>query len=151
MPSPDEVKKLIEDAGGEVKEMGVLPDNSGFAIGSFPLPKTHWLYQGDRTESYGVFNIPPMVFRMGSKQRAMVCIDDGPTDPNDAGFAVGTTMTKQAFAEQIRKAGKYAVRTATMNGQDMDFDPDALLQNLVVGFLGYWTETGLSSDEWDNP
>lgn len=30
-------------------------------------------------------------------------------------------------------------------------DPDALLQNLVVGFLGYWTNDGLSSDEWANP
>ena len=38
-----------------------------------------------------------------------------------------------------------------MNGKEMDFDPGALLQNLVVGMLGYWTENGLSSDEWANP
>lgn len=55
------------------------------------------------------------------------------------------------LAEIIRKVGKYAVRASTMNGREMDFDPDAMLQNLVVGMLGYWTETGLSSDEFDNP
>ena len=52
----------------------------------------------------------------------------------------------------IRLAGKYAVRCATMNGKEMDFDPDALLQNLVVGFLGYFTEDGLDhEDDWANP
>jgi hypothetical protein len=38
-----------------------------------------------------------------------------------------------------------------MNGKDADFDPDALIQCLIVGFLGYYTPDGLSSDEWANP
>jgi hypothetical protein len=51
----------------------------------------------------------------------------------------------------IRDAGKYAVRCATMNGADNDFDPDALVQNLVVGMIGYFTPDGFSSDAWANP
>jgi hypothetical protein len=38
-----------------------------------------------------------------------------------------------------------------MHGQEMDFDPDALCQNLVVGLLGYHTPDGLTSDTWANP
>jgi hypothetical protein len=60
-------------------------------------------------------------------------------------------MSREEFAAKIREAGRYAVRSATMNGKDMDFDPDALVQNLVVGMLGYWTNDGLSSDDWANP
>jgi hypothetical protein len=44
-------------------------------------------------------------------------------------------------------AGKYAVRSATLKGTVMDFDPDALIQNLIVGFLGYYTKDGL----WTHP
>lgn len=46
---------------------------------------------------------------------------------------------RKSLSEQIREAGRYAVRAATQSGTDMDFDPDALIQNLVVGFLGYHT------------
>jgi hypothetical protein len=60
-------------------------------------------------------------------------------------------MTKEEFADKVKAAGRYAVRCATMNGKEMDFDPDALIQNLLVGMLGYWTDNGLSSDEWANP
>ena len=162
--SEELARKLIEDCGGTVKEVsGPLPDGSGFMIGSFPLRKDHWIYQGTnedilngyiRHESYGDFNVPPMIFRMGSKDKAVLVIGQPDDDPNaDAGIPIGrgVTMTKQGFAEAIKTAGRYAVRCATMNGKEMDFDPDALLQNLVVGFLGYWTEDGRSSDEFDNP
>lgn len=153
MMSENVARKLIEDAGGVVKEVGgPLPDGSGFMVASFPLPETHWIYEGDRIETYGTFNTPPMVFKMGAKDKAILVIGQS-DDPNDAGLPVanGITMTKQGFAEAIREAGKYAVRCATMNGKEMDFDPDALLQNLVTGFLGYHTEDGLSDDEWANP
>lgn len=157
------VRKLIEDAGGTVNEVsGPLPDGSGFMLASFPLSKDHWIYKGTnedilngyvRHESYGDFNVPPMVFKMGAKDKAAITIGQPDDDPSDAGIPVGrgVTMTKKGFAEAIRAAGRYAVRCSTLNGADMDFDPDALLQNLVVGFLGYWTEDGLSSDEWANP
>jgi hypothetical protein len=75
-----------------------------------------------------------MVFKVGTTQKSLV-----------------VTMNREQFSQAINEAGKYAVRCATMNGKDMDFDPDALLQNLVVGFLGYWTEDGLTDDDWANP
>jgi hypothetical protein len=42
------------------------------------------------------------------------------------------------LADKIRAAGRYAIRGATMSGKITDFDPDALLQNLIVGLIGYW-------------
>jgi hypothetical protein len=54
----------------------------------------------------------------------------------------GLGAERSALADQIRAAARYAVRGATMNGRETDFDPDALVQNMVVGLLGYWTEDG---------
>jgi hypothetical protein len=72
------------------------------------------------------YNTPPMPLRMGS----------GPERDE---------MVKHVWA-----AGEYAVRAATMNGQEDDFDPDAMVQNFVVGLLGYFTKTG-ASDAGENP
>ena len=55
---------------------------------------------------------------------------------------VGVGPERDALAAQVRAAARYAVRGATMNGKAMDFDPDALVQNMVVGLLGYWTPDG---------
>jgi hypothetical protein len=121
------VNEIANAVGGKIESAGVLPDGSGFATVSIPLPKNHWLY-----EDKG-FNVPPMPFRMGTA--------DAPR----------MNMTREMWADALREAGKYAYRCATMNGKEQDLDPDALLQNLVVGFLGYWTPNGLSSDEWANP
>lgn len=88
------------------------------------LPKDHWIYQ----KGPDGFDLPPpMVFRMAS------------------GYS------RQQAAQKIWEAAKYAVRGATMHGTAMDFDPDALCQNLVVGMLGYHTEDGLTDDAWANP
>ena len=38
--------------------------------------------------------------------------------------------------EAVRAAAKWAVRAATMNGTEMDFDPDALVQNMVYALCG---------------
>jgi NTP pyrophosphatase (non-canonical NTP hydrolase) len=115
---PDYLSKLAKDLGGEIEEVCILPDRSGFAIMSMPLPKDHWIYQGDE---YGSAGEPPMPMRMGI---------DAPL--------------RKAFAEVLIVAGKYAIKAATRCGRDMDFDPDALLQNLIVGALGYHTHDGLS-------
>lgn len=57
----------------------------------------------------------------------------------------GTSHPRRKELEQrIREAVKYAYRSATMSGRDFDIDPDALLQNAVVGFLGYHTPDGLT-------
>lgn len=124
--SEELVRILVSDLGGEIKEFGRLPDGSGFATSSFPLPKDHWLFKEE-------FNVPPMPFRLGT----------------EAGVVLN--RNRQMWADAIRQAGKYAIRASTINGKEMDFDPDAMLQNFVVGMLGYWTPDGFSSDEWANP
>lgn len=146
----DILNEIAKATGGTINEVGLLPDGSGFATMSMPLRKDHWIYQGDRVESYGVFNTPPMPFRMGSEDQASLLIQ---RKGSERPFACDPPirMRKQDFAEKIKAAGRYAVRCATINGKEMDFDPDALIQNLLVGMLGYWTDDGLSSDEWENP
>ena len=92
-----------------------LPDGSGAFLGSFPLPKTHWLYAEGHNE-------PPMPMRVGVGPR------------------------RSELAIDIKQAARYAIRASTMNGKETDFDPDAMVQNMVVGLLGYWTEDGRSGD-----
>jgi hypothetical protein len=137
------VNQIAAAVGGTVNEMKVLPDGSGFATMSFPLPKTHWSYQ---TDADGFTGPPPMPFQMGTGETAVVQVFPAGSWPDR-----GHRLTRQEFAEKIREAGKYAYRASTMCGKEPDLDPDALLQNLIVGLLGYWTATGLSSDEWANP
>jgi hypothetical protein len=120
----EHVQQIADTLGGKIESAVALPDGSGAATVSFPLPKDHWLYQKGPD---GFSLPPPMVFRMASG------------------------LDRQKMAEKIREAGRYAVRSATMNGEATDFDPDALVQNLVVGMLGYHTEDGLTSDAWANP
>ena len=61
-------------------------------------------------------------------------------------FLMGTDDPKrEEWRKKIMAAGRYAIKGATMSGKEVDFDPDALLQNLVVGMLGYHTPTGCSS------
>lgn len=90
---------------------------------AFPLPKDHWIYQ---TDSNGFCLPPPMPLRMplGAK--------------------------RYEIAEMIREATKYAVRASTRSGRDMDFDPDAMCRNMIVGLIGYYTSDGLDP-EGDNP
>lgn len=112
--SEENVKKLAEMVGGKIEEMGRLPDNSGFAVMSMPLPKDHWLTKEG-------FDEPPAPLRMGT---------DNPL--------------RKPLIDAVREAAKYAVRASTMNGKIDDFDPDAMVQNFVVGMLGYFTTDGLS-------
>jgi hypothetical protein len=135
---PDVLKKLADNCGGTITEVsGPLPDDSGFAIMSMPLPKDHWSLVDPEKP-----NVPPMRFRMGERARIFI---DGFGNEFESG------LTRQDFAQIIREAGRYAYRCATMNGKEPDLDPDALIQNLVVALLGYWINNGLSSDEGANP
>jgi hypothetical protein len=109
--------------GGATK----LPDGSAFAVMSMPLPKNHWIYGDESVENEG-FEPPPMPMRMGT---------DNPH--------------RKPMEDMVRQAARYAIRSATMKGKEDDFDPDALVQQLVVGMLGYFTPNGLSGDEWANP
>lgn len=67
-----------------------------------------------------------------------------PAGEPPAPFRVGLGPDRSKCADQIREAARYAIRGATMSGKEKDFDPDALVQNLLVGLLGYgyWTEDG---------
>ena len=103
---------LIEDlaaaTGGKVENVSEpLPDGSGFAVVSYPLPKDHWSLNRPLDLE------PPAPFLM---------------DPADS--------RRNDVAQAIREAGKYAYHAACLS--DPDHDPDAFLQNLIVGLIGYW-------------
>jgi hypothetical protein len=100
----------------------ILPDGSAFDVISLPLPDDHWIYKSEP---------PPMPFRMGT---------------SDA--------RRRQFNEMVRAAARYAVSASMMRGQasvNFLFDPDAIVQNFVVGMFGYHTPDGLSTDGEDNP
>lgn len=54
---------------------------------------------------------------------------------------------RKTMTEQVRAAAQYALQCATMSGGDMDFDPDAVIQNLIVGLFGYHTKDGSEGGE----
>jgi len=122
MTHPRQVKHLIESIGGTVEEMHALPDGSGFATASLPLPGDHWLTRKGNNLA------PPMPLRLGT---------DHPEH--------------KRMVQAIWAAAKYALRASTANGKE-DYDPDAVCQNMVVGLIGYHTSDGLSQlDDWSNP
>ncbi len=110
------------DEAVKVKEVGFLPDGRGCATVSIPLPEDHWLY-----EDKG-FEPPPMPYRVGTD------------DP-----------MRKDMVEKIKDAARYAIRASTMKGKEDDFDPDAMVQNFIIGMIGYFTPDGLSEDDWANP
>lgn len=98
-----------------------LPDGSGVMTASFPLPKDHWIY--DNEEGNGQ---PPMPMRMGT-----------------------ISPFRPVFEKAVREAARYAVRASTRCGTEKDFDPDALVANMLVGLFGFNSEDGLSGDALD--
>jgi hypothetical protein len=109
------VEQIALATGGTIDSAGQLPDGSGFATLSLPLPDDHWLTQP------GV-NEPPAPFLKGASDKK-----------------------RQALVDQVSAAARYAVRASTINGTEIDFDPDAMVQNMVIGMLGYFTPDGTSS------
>jgi len=99
----------------EVSSPTVLPDGSAFVTASYPLPADHWLYLGAPAED------PPAPMRLGKEH-----------------------PLRAFFAPILRAAGMYAVKAAMCHGKEMDFDPDAMLQNLEIGMFGYYTPDGFS-------
>ena len=80
--------------------------------GTLPLPKDHWLFKPDRER-------PPAYWRTGTK------------DP-----------MRRRLEKAIRAGAQYGIRAATDNGRIDDYDPDAMVQNIIIGMLGYWTPDG---------
>lgn len=66
---------------------------------------------------------------------------DGFNEP-PAPWKTGVGDARTQIAAEIRLAAKYAIRASTMNGKIEDFDPDAMVNNFVIGLLGYWTIDG---------
>ena len=86
----------------------ILPDGSGFFVGSYPLPKEHWLTK-------------PRLYREG---------EDEPSDLPDP------ILNHMEHREAVEAAVRYAIRAATDCGRISDFDPDALVQNAVYALCG---------------
>lgn len=86
----------------------VLPDGSAFAVGSLPLPKDHWLYvpRGEWDNERDEYEECPRPILTNAQRKAVI------------------------------EAARYAIRGATMCGKEMDFDPDALVQNLCYALCG---------------
>jgi hypothetical protein len=119
----ENLRVVVESAGGKLGEaVGPLPDGSGVATASFPLPKSHW----SRAKGH---NVPPMPFRCGEDDVAL----------------------RAELEESCRAAARFAVRASTMNGTASSTDPDVFVQNFVVGMVGYHTSDGLSSESFQNP
>jgi hypothetical protein len=148
-----ELTKIAVDKGGSMTMHEIKNEQGevvhGFATMSLPLRKDHWIYQkGD--DGYGF--PPPMPLRVGSEGEVSITITEADPAKNPGWVGSRTIiLSRRQMAEMIRSAGKYAVRSATMHGSEMDFDPDAMLQNLCVGFLGYWTVNGFGGEPWDDP
>lgn len=147
MQDTNAVKELIEALGGKVTEMVVLPDGSGFATASFPLPKDHWLtYPYSEDGHTTAYEPPPMPLILGADDTCVITVTSPHRPPTTR------TFDRKGFDKMLEAAGRYAVRSATMQGKEEDFDPDALIQNLRVGMCGYYTADGLSGcDDWANP
>jgi len=92
----------------EQSPVTVLPDGSACFTAKLPLPAEHWLYapRGEWDSTRDDYADKPY-----------------PILPRD-------------MAPAIREAAKYAIRGATDCGKDMDFDPDALVLNLINVLCG---------------
>lgn len=86
-----------------------LPDGSGVAFGSIPLPKDHWLY-APQAEGW----------------------DNERDCPEDTPHPTLDDTKRQAVIDAVR----WAVRGATMCGKENDFDPDAMVLNVVYALCG---------------
>lgn len=109
----------VGSIGEQMRAAVQLPDGSGVATGSFDLPADHWVY-GSAGEGSGE---PPMAMRMGT-----------------------VSPFRPIFEKAVRQAARYAVRATTQCGQSQQIDPDALVQNMIVGLLGYFTQDGTAGD-----
>lgn len=101
-----------------MSDVTILPDGSAFAVGSFPLPGDHWLY-APRSEW-----------------------DNTRDEYAECPAPILTSAQRQA----VTAAARYAIRGATMCGQEQDFDPDALVLNMVYALCGPATGLVLAAD-----
>ena len=106
--APQPAQPSAQGETGWISPATVLPDGSAFAVASFPLPKDHWLY-APRGE--------------WDNER-----DDYAETPRP--------ILTNAQRDAVIAAARYAIRGATMCGQDPDFDPDAMALNFAYAMCG---------------
>jgi hypothetical protein len=87
----------------------ILPDGSAIDIASFPLPADHWIY-APRCEQW-------------DRER-------------DTTADTPIPILDDTQREAVKEALRWAIRGATMNGTEMNFDPDALVLNTVYALCG---------------
>lgn len=103
----DEWRDALRGGSGGGSHTVVLPDGSAFGVVSFPLSKDHWLYA----------------------DRAYEDVADQPKE-------LPAPILNHGSRETVVAAARYAVRGATNCGKEPDFDPDALVQNMVYALCG---------------
>ena len=103
----DERRDALRRGSGGSSHTVVLPDGSAFGVVSFPLSQDHWLYAGRAYE-------------------------DGADQPKE----LPAPILNHGSRETVVAAARYAVRGATNCGKEPDFDPDALVQNMVYALCG---------------
>jgi len=130
---------LAEAHGGKVKMLDQIIPNVGSAIMSFPLSEDHWLYQRDECPNGVKANVPPMPFRLGISDQITIATPYR-----------SVTLNRAQFDEAILAAAQYGVRCATYNGAEDDFDPDAMVRNVIIGMSGYYTADGFTGDSEDS-
>lgn len=122
-PNPFTILQELANAiGGNVDDMQEIPGSGGDGFAVVSFP-----LPADHWLTAPGREPPPMPMRMGIHAK------------------------RYDVQDKIREAARYAIRASTMNGSVPDFDPDAMVQNFVVGMLGYHTTDGLSDNAWANP
>lgn len=111
VPKPEFKDPLVEALSDNIDPSSItrLPDGSGFFTASFPLPKDHWLY-------------------------APSC--EGWDNERDCSPDTPLPLLSNNQREAVEVALKWAIRGATMNGKERDFDPDALMLNAAYAMCG---------------
>ncbi len=118
-PTPAIVDELADMLGGKVHDVVIHPGGeSGSAVISFALPEDHWIYEkSEKGWSTTHEHEPPLLIP-------------------------GHSMVRDYLDEKVKIAARYGVKCATMDGEEDDFDPDALVRNVQNGLLGYFTRDG---------
>lgn len=67
-----------------------------------------------------------------------------PEEDGPPAIKVSDEAKKDQLRKVVAKAARNAIRAATMSGKEPDFDPDALVQNLLVQMIGPYSLTTYS-------
>lgn len=105
-------KKLESEFNKELEETGVvlLPDGPSFGTFTLPLPVDHWLTKSREYEGNSIASVD------FPKQHVLA--------------------PRVLYEEKVVEAARWAIRASTDCGRYKDFDPDAMVINLVYALCG---------------